>query len=100
MRTAHLSVCLALVALAGVASAATRFAQTFGSKAFRRPLETAEVSNLMKVYTQGTMQDFNTAIGLRGNYVHVKTEGCIGCGVCQNRCPTTPKSIVVRPRKG
>lgn len=25
-------------------------------------------------------------------------DGCVGCGVCQNRCPTKPKSIVVEPR--
>lgn len=43
---------------------AMTFAQSFGQKAFRRPLSTTEVTNLMKVYTQGAMQDFNTAIGL------------------------------------
>jgi hypothetical protein len=43
---------------------ATRFAQTFGAKAFRRPLAASEVTTLMNVYTQGMMQDFNTAIGL------------------------------------
>jgi hypothetical protein len=43
---------------------ATRFAQTFGAKAFRRPLAASEVTTLMNVYTQGVMQDFNTAIGL------------------------------------
>ncbi len=29
--------------------------------------------------------------------VEVLSVGCIGCGVCQYQCPTTPKSIVVRP---
>ena len=43
---------------------ATRFVQTFGAKAFRRPLDASEVTRLMTVYTQGMMQDFNTAIGL------------------------------------
>ena len=27
----------------------------------------------------------------------VEPSGCVGCGVCQNVCPTTPKAIVVRP---
>lgn len=27
----------------------------------------------------------------------VYSSGCVGCGVCQNVCPTTPKAIVVRP---
>jgi ferredoxin-type protein NapG len=42
----------------------------------------------------------NVAIELsqEGRGVHVIEAGCIGCGVCQNRCPTSPKSIVVRPR--
>ena len=38
------------------------------------------------------------AIELAGNDVQVHPDGCIGCGVCQYYCPTTPKSIVVIPR--
>jgi MauM/NapG family ferredoxin protein len=30
--------------------------------------------------------------------VRVHEDGCVGCGVCQHRCPTTPKSIVVEPK--
>ena len=30
--------------------------------------------------------------------IRVIEDGCTGCGVCQNRCPTTPKSITVTPR--
>lgn len=26
-------------------------------------------------------------------------DGCIGCGVCEQSCPTTPKSVVVVPRE-
>lgn len=29
--------------------------------------------------------------------IEVVEDGCVGCGVCQNRCPTNPKSIVVEP---
>ncbi len=29
--------------------------------------------------------------------VRVIDDGCTGCGVCQNRCPTSPKSITVTP---
>lgn len=27
----------------------------------------------------------------------VSADGCVGCGVCQHECPTTPKAIVVKP---
>jgi MauM/NapG family ferredoxin protein len=30
--------------------------------------------------------------------INVIEDGCIGCGVCEHYCPTTPKSIVVTPR--
>jgi hypothetical protein len=43
---------------------ATRFAQTFGARVFRRPLDSDEVTNLLKVYTQGATQAFNTGISL------------------------------------
>ncbi len=38
------------------------------------------------------------AIRLSGNTVDVIGDGCTGCGLCQNRCPTTPKAITVTPR--
>ena len=33
-----------------------------------------------------------------GNLITVKMDGCTGCGVCQQHCPTYPKAITVRPR--
>ena len=30
--------------------------------------------------------------------IEVIEDGCVGCGVCQQRCPTNPKSIVVEPK--
>ncbi len=38
------------------------------------------------------------AIQLDGGKIKVIQDGCTGCGVCQNRCPTTPKSITITPR--
>jgi ferredoxin-type protein NapG len=38
------------------------------------------------------------AIVLEGEKVKVIEAGCTGCGVCQNRCPTSPKSITITPR--
>ena len=43
---------------------AMTFAQSLGAKGFRRPLDTAEVTNLMAVYDQGVMTDYATGIGL------------------------------------
>jgi ferredoxin-type protein NapG len=38
------------------------------------------------------------AIDIDGPRIQVKASGCIGCGVCQYYCPTSPKSIVVIPK--
>lgn len=38
------------------------------------------------------------AIDIDGLAIRVKEQGCIGCGVCQFHCPTTPKSINVIPK--
>ena len=50
------------------ASAQTTCANTFVSalaaKAYRRPVDSSEVTNLMKVYAQGAMQDYKTGIKL------------------------------------
>ena len=39
------------------------------------------------------------AIELRDGKVKVYPQGCTGCGVCQQRCPTEPKSIIVLSRE-
>lgn len=41
---------------------ATNFIQTLAAKAYRRPLDSTEVPNLMKVYAQGAMTDYKTGI--------------------------------------
>jgi MauM/NapG family ferredoxin protein len=38
-----------------------------------------------------------TALELANDRIVVHEDGCTGCGVCQNNCPTTPKSITVTP---
>ncbi len=38
------------------------------------------------------------ALSIRGREVVVGAEHCTGCGVCQNSCPTAPKSIEVIPK--
>jgi MauM/NapG family ferredoxin protein len=38
------------------------------------------------------------AIDIDGPRIKVKSQGCIGCGVCQFHCPTTPKSINIVPK--
>jgi hypothetical protein len=43
---------------------AQRFAQSFGVRAFRRPVDASEVQALMTVYGVGSQQDFNTGISL------------------------------------
>ncbi|MGA3066354.1 MAG: 4Fe-4S dicluster domain-containing protein [Tepidisphaeraceae bacterium] len=39
----------------------------------------------------------SAAIELKENRVVVNPHGCIGCGICQQDCPTTPRSITVIP---
>jgi ferredoxin-type protein NapG len=39
-----------------------------------------------------------SAIRLTDGRIEVLNPGCIGCGVCQAECPTSPKSVVVEPR--
>jgi hypothetical protein len=48
----------------GESACAQRFAASFGTRAFRRPLDDSEVVNLMNVYDQGRLVDFNTGISL------------------------------------
>jgi len=40
----------------------------------------------------------STALEIKDGWVTVHEDGCTGCGVCQNNCPTDPKSIIVIPR--
>jgi ferredoxin-type protein NapG len=40
----------------------------------------------------------SAALELVGDRVVVHEDACSGCGVCQNNCPTDPKSITVTPR--
>jgi NAD-dependent dihydropyrimidine dehydrogenase PreA subunit len=42
----------------------------------------------------------SAALTLKGGRVKVIEDGCVGCGVCEQQCPTTPKSITVTPRSG
>jgi len=43
---------------------ANTFISAFAQKAYRRPLDSSEVTALMKVYAQGAMQDYKTGIEL------------------------------------
>ncbi|HEX8324384.1 MAG TPA: 4Fe-4S dicluster domain-containing protein [Tepidisphaeraceae bacterium] len=38
------------------------------------------------------------AIELVNDQIEVKPLGCIGCGMCQQDCPTTPRAITVIPK--
>jgi hypothetical protein len=58
-----LAPCTGTTATAQRACAMT-FVQTMGAKAFRRPLDTTEVTNFMGVYDQGVMTDYATGISL------------------------------------
>ena len=49
---------------AGQTLCAQTFVETFGKKAFRRPLTEDEVAGLMAVYSQGAMQSYDAAIAL------------------------------------
>ena len=40
----------------------------------------------------------SAAIETDGNRIRVHEDGCVGCGVCEHYCPTTPNSITVIPR--
>jgi len=40
----------------------------------------------------------SAALTIESGRVKVNEEGCVGCGVCEQQCPTTPKSITVTPK--
>jgi hypothetical protein len=61
--TTTIAPCTGTTAAAQTACA-TSFVQSFAPKAFRRPLDPSEVTNLMTVYAQGAMQDYKTGIEL------------------------------------
>jgi hypothetical protein len=52
---------------------AQTFIQTFAKKAYRRPVDSSEVTNLMKLYTQGAMQDYATGVSLMIQSVLIST---------------------------
>jgi hypothetical protein len=58
-----LAPCSGTSAAAQTACAQT-FIQSFAKRAYRRPLDATEVTNLMAVYAQGAMQDYATGVGL------------------------------------
>ena len=62
-RITTLAPCTGTTATQQTACAMT-FVQSLGPKAFRRPLDTAEVTDLMAVYAQGAMTDYATGISL------------------------------------
>jgi Protein of unknown function (DUF1592)/Protein of unknown function (DUF1595)/Protein of unknown function (DUF1588) len=63
MVTTTLAPCTGTTAAAQTTCANT-FVSAFAQKAYRRPLDSSEVTNLMKVYAQGAMQDYKTGIEL------------------------------------
>jgi len=61
--TTTLAPCTGTTASAQTTCANT-FVSAFAPKAYRRPVDASEVTNLMKVYAQGAMQDYKTGIKL------------------------------------
>lgn len=39
----------------------------------------------------------SAAIELAGAGIVIHEAGCIGCGLCESRCPTQPRAIVIQP---
>jgi ferredoxin len=52
----------------------------------------------MHVCPSGALALGETAITVKDGEIAVKPLGCIGCGICQQYCPTSPKSIIVIPK--
>jgi len=40
----------------------------------------------------------DAALTIIGNLIHVRVDGCTGCGVCQQVCPTDPKALLIIPK--